>query len=122
MNTNDPLLAALLAAAEEMDGNELENVICALAEVRQRTLPAVPGTMHALKASGTTPPVSMENEPAMECTQKTDGSVLLWARSSGFGWIAFSIPHQNACTLRDWLAANVQGEPDIVGMPAGGMH
>ena len=113
-------IAAILDLADAMDGNELDALISALAEVRKDKLPGVAQK----RPSPTDPltmetPVTMEDDPGMLGVRLRDGRVRLWMRSSGFGWLAFNLPIENARTLRDWFAANVDGDSDLFGDQVG---
>lgn len=107
----------------QLDAVALDELISRLGEARASMLPHVsktrpePGSVEA-----TTTPVSMEDEPALRAVRLRDGRVRLWARSSGFGWLAFNIGNVDACALRDWFTANVQGRSDLFGDSDGHAH
>ncbi len=115
--------AAILDLADAMDGNELDVLISALAEIRKDKLPSV-----AKKKPSPTDPltmdttVTMEDDPGILGVRLKDGRVRLWMRSSGFGWLAFSLPIENARTLRDWFADNVEGDSNLFGEQIGQRH
>ena len=114
-------LSALLSIADEMDAEALDTLISAMAEVRAKKLPAVAST-RPTEPSDIDTPVTMENSPAMFAKLLKDGRVRLWARSSGFGWLAFNLPMEDARTLRDWFMANVDGISDLFSERLGPTH
>ncbi len=116
-------LSALLSIAKEMDGQALDALISALAEVRANTQPPVESTRPVpTEGSTTDTPVTIEDSPAMMAKLLRDGRVRLWARSSGFGWLAFNLSHEEAVTLKDWFTANVEGVSDLFGQSVGQAH
>ena len=107
-------LSALLSIAKEMDGQALDALISALAEVRANTQPPVESTRPVpTEGSTTDTPVTIEDSPAMMAVRLRDGRFRVWARSSGFGWLAFNLDQANARAIRDWFAANVEGDSDL---------
>ena len=114
---------AILNLADAMDGNELDALISALAEIRKGKLPSVAQKRpHPSDPSTMDTPVTMEDDPGMMGIPLRDGRVRLWVRSSGFGWLAFNLPIENARTLRDWFAANVDGDSDLFSDQVGQAH
>ena len=106
---------ALLKSAATLSAQELDVLISGLAEIRANTEPAVsskrPDPNDTKAALDTI--VTMEDSPAMQAKLLRDGRIRLWARSSGFGWLAFNIDMRDATLLRDWFIANVQGDSDL---------
>lgn len=119
----DQALAALLAIAQEMDAAALDTLISALAEVRANTQPPVSAArpMPAEQSTMDTT-VTIEDSPAMMATRLRDGRTRIWARSSGFGWLAFNLTTGDAAVLRDWFAANVEGDSDLFSESSGKAH
>lgn len=111
MNTLD----ALIKRAETLNAHELDALISGLAEIRANTAPPVsPKRPDPNDADANLDvPVTIEDSPAMQAKLLRDGRIRLWARSSGFGWLAFNIDMRDAALLRDWFIANVQGESDL---------
>lgn len=116
-------LSALLSIAEEMDTDALDTLISSMAEVRAKKLPAVASTrpMPAEPLSMATT-VTIEDSPAMLAARLKDGRIRLWARSSGFGWLAFNLPTGDALLLKDWFNANLDGDSDLLGQSNGPTH
>ena len=122
MNEEDAL-AALLSIAEEMDAEALDTLISAMAEVRAKKLPAVASTRPMpTEPSAMATSVTMEDSPAMLAVRLKDGRIRLWARSSGFGWLAFNLPTGDALLLKDWLNANLEGDSDLLSQSGGHAH
>ena len=119
----DEALMALLSIAQDMDGQDLDTLISALAEVRVQKLPPVAATRPmSIDASSMDTPVTMEDSPAMMAVRLRDGRFRVWARSSGFGWLAFNLDQADARAIRDWFAANVEGQSDLFGQEGGHTH
>lgn len=120
---NDNATAAILDMANAMDGNELDVLISALAEVRKDKLPSVAQKRpNPSDPSVMDTPATVEDNPGMMGIPLKDGRVRLWVRSSGFGWLAFNLPIENARTLRDWFAENVDGDSDLFSDQVGQAH
>lgn len=81
--------AAILDLADAMDGNELDALISALAEVRKDKQPGV-----AQKRPSPTDPLAMDTPVTIEDAQ----------------------------TLRDWFAANVEGDSNLFSHQIGQAH
>ncbi|WP_101048907.1 hypothetical protein [Macromonas nakdongensis] len=113
----------LAESAGQLNAQELDGLISALAMTRATMSPPV---SHArpkpTDESAMDTPVTVEDSPAMEARLLRDGRVRLWARSSGFGWLAFNLEPRNARVLRDWLAANVEGASDLIGQQNAQRH
>jgi len=45
----------------------------------------------------------------MMAVRLRDGRIRFWARSAGFGWLAFNLSTTDAMAIRDYLVANVDG-------------
>ena len=67
-------------------------------------------------------PVTMEDSPAMMAVRLRDGRIRLWARNSGFGWLAFNLPEADATILKDWFNANLEGDSDLFSQSDGPAH
>lgn len=116
-------LSALLSIAEEMEAEALDTLISAMAEVRAKKLPAVASTRPMpTEQSAMHTPVTMEDSPAMMAVRLKDGRIRLWARSSGFGWLAFNLPTGEALLLKDWFNANLAGDSDLLSESFGPTH
>lgn len=106
---------SLIKSAATLSAQELDVLISGLAEIRAHTEPPVspkrPDPNDTNPALDT--PVTMEDSPAMQAKLLRDGRIRIWARSSGFGWLAFNIEMRDATLLRDWFTANVAGESDL---------
>lgn len=122
MNEEDAL-AALLSIADDMEAEALDKLISGMAEVRSRKKPEVarsrPGQVDALSIAT---PVTVEDSPAMMAVRLKDGRIRIWARSSGFGWLAFNLPTSDALLLKDWFNANLEGHSDLIGQGVGQAH
>ena len=116
-------LGALLSIAEEMDTDALDKLISAMAEVRAHKQPAVAATrpMPTDPLSMATP-ITMEDSPAMMAVRLRDGRIRIWARSSGFGWLAFNLGTTDPLLLKDWFIANLDGDSDLIGEGIGPTH
>lgn len=102
--------------ANDLTAHELDMLISALAEVRANKAPPVSENRpRADDESVMDTPVTVEDSPAMQAKVLRDGRIRLWARSSGFGWLAFNLNLRDARTLRDWMSANVKGVSDLLG-------
>lgn len=107
-------LEEFLRLGKELTAQELDSLISGLAEIRAAKLPPVSSSRPTPEdESSIDTPVTVEDSPAMQAKALRDGRVRLWARSSGFGWLAFNIELRDARVLRDWLTANVQGNSDL---------
>ena len=112
-----------IAIDGKFDAAEIDDIISRLGEARGAMLPHVSKSRPEPKSlAGMTTPVSMEDEPALRALMLRDGRVRIWARSSGFGWLAFNINPTDARALRDWFSANVQGNADLFGHGDGHAH
>lgn len=115
--------AALLSIAEEMDTEALDKLISAMAEVRAHKQPAVAATRPMpTDPLSTATPITMEDSPAMMAVRLRDGRIRIWARSSGFGWLAFNLPETDALLLKDWFNANLEGNSDLISESSGPAH
>ncbi|KQO23479.1 hypothetical protein [Acidovorax sp. Leaf78] len=121
--TEEQALNAMLSIAEEMDADALDKLISALAEVRSKKLPAVSQTRPGMGDPSTLDTIiTMEDDPSMMAIRLRDGRVRVWARSSGFGWLAFNLPMTNALLLKDWFNANLDGNSDLLSDSGGQAH
>lgn len=87
---------------------DMDKLIGELAEARAQMNPSVTQSRPTPKdpmAAGT--PISMEDSPAMMAAKLKDGRIRFWARSAGFGWLAFNVIEQDALLIRDYLIANL---------------
>lgn len=106
----------LKAIAQRLDAPSLDTLISSLAEIRAGMQPAVSGLRPSPNdESINQTPITVEDSPAMQANVLRDGRIRLYARSSGFGWLAFNLDLRDARTLRDWFAANVNGISDLIG-------
>lgn len=117
-------LSALLSIAEEMETEALDTLISAMAEVRARKQPPVAASFptQSENPSAMNTPVTVEDSPAILAKRLNDGRIRIYARSSGFGWLAFNLHTRSAASLRDWMNANVGGISDLVGTQSGQRH
>jgi hypothetical protein len=116
-------IKTMLSAAKSLEANELDVLISMLGEIRATTQPAVSSQRpDPSDASTMDTPVTMEDSPALMAKTLKDGRIRLWARSSGFGWMAFNVPIQDAIALRDWFAANVAGSAALFSQQDGHWH
>jgi len=106
----------LIESASKLKAQELDALISALAQTRAAMSPPVSETRpKPTEESTINTPVTVEDSPAMEARLLRDGRIRIWARSSGFGWLAFNLEPRSAQPLRDWLMANVHGTSDLIG-------
>ena len=116
-------LQNLVRSCTELTAQDLDLLISTLAEVRAAKSPPVSSTRpEPTNESAINTPVTVEDSPAMQARQLRDGRIRLWARSSGFGWLAFNLDLRDACTLRDWMTANVHGESDLFSQQSTEQH
>lgn len=109
--------------ASTLSAHELDRLISKLGELRAATTPPVPHQRpdpRAADASRTF--VTIEDNTDMTAARVTDGRIRLWARSSGYGWLGFTMLEHDARALRDWMAANVLGPSDLLGESHGPSH
>lgn len=105
----------LMESAKQLKPQELDALISALAMTRAAMSPPVSNARpKPTDESAMDTPVTVEDSPAMELRLIKDGRVRLWARNSGFGWLAFNLELRHARPLRDWLVANVHGASDLI--------
>lgn len=114
MEISEDKTLAQLQIAGAMNAQELDELISLLGELRSNMLPPVSAQRPNPLTQGDTP-ATVEDAPAMMAASLKDGRTRIWARSAGFGWMAFNLRPIDAITLRDWLAANVQGDSDLFG-------
>jgi hypothetical protein len=113
----------LIKAAQDLDATSLDNLICALAQIRANKQPPVSSSRPRFdEDSATAAPVTFEDLPAMFAKPLQDGRFRLWMRSSGFGWLAFNLEVGDARVLRDWFNANVTGFSDLFGQEDSQRH
>lgn len=86
-------------------GPELEGLIADLAVLRNQMSPEVPRECPTRETVGDQN-VSVQDDPDFQLRLLRDGSIRLWIRSRGLGWLVFNIPVSNACAMRDYLVAN----------------
>ena len=84
--------------------SEVESLIADLALVRGRMIPEVTRKNPLLDPGE--PNISIQDDPDFQLRLLRDGSIRLWIRNRGLGWLIFNIPVNNACTMRDYLIAN----------------
>lgn len=92
----------------DLTAADMDELISQLAELRAQMLPSVAQSRPNPKdplAAGT--PMTMEDSPAMMAAKLKDGRIRFWARSAGFGWLAFNVIEQDALLIRDYLIANL---------------
>lgn len=105
----------LMAMAQALDAPSLDRLISALAEIRAGKQPPVSASRpNPNNESTTDTPVTMEDSPSIQLKVLRDGRIRLWARSRGFGWLAFNLDMRDARVLRDWFATNVTGISDLI--------
>jgi hypothetical protein len=108
MVLNNQKTIASVQINAELTASDLDALISELAEVRAQMDPSVaksrPDPQDPLTMDT---PVTMEDSPAMMAIRLKDGRIRFWARSAGFGWLAFNLSEQEAMLIRDYLIANL---------------
>lgn len=123
MKLNKDSTAVEINLSGKHSAAELDALISELGEIRAAMKPSVESKRpDPTSESGMNTPVTMEDEPAMMGARLRDGRIRLWARSAGFGWLAFNLATRDAQLLRDWMTANVQGDSDLIGKEDGQRH
>ena len=110
-----------LNANKSLDAEALSELISELGEVRSNMTPPVSKTRPNPVTQGGTH-VTVEDSPEMLAVRVRDGRTRIWARSAGFGWMGFTLERIDALALRDWFAANVQGDSDLFGDSGANTH
>lgn len=92
----------------KLTASDMDGLISELAELRAQMEPTVaksrPDPQDPLTMDT---PVTMEDSPAMIAARLKDGRIRFWARSAGFGWLAFNLSVQESMLIRDYLIANL---------------
>lgn len=121
MEISDDGKRARIRLDQTINAEELSDLISQLAELRANMLPPVSETRPNPVTQGGTQ-VTIEDSPEMLAVRLKDGRTRIWARSAGFGWMAFNLELIAAQALRDWFAANVDGASDLFGNSGPNAH
>lgn len=105
MNLNKDKTLASLHIQGDLTAQDMDVLISKLGEMRSDMHPSVAETR--AKALTANAPATVENSPAMMTARLTDGRIRFWARSAGFGWMAFNVTESDAMSIRDFLIANL---------------
>jgi len=108
---------AIVSIDRTLSAFELQTLIADLAVARAQMLPTVqfepPGRREPAPDSLN---VSEQDDPYLQAARLRDGRIRLWIRNQGIGWLAFNIPADKACGLRDYLIANTGANPSGSGL------
>jgi hypothetical protein len=82
--------------------SQLEQVITSLMSFRAQMEPQVPETLALLKTQPETSVIS-DDEPFIQIKLKTDGTIRLWIRLRGLGWIALNCTAEQTAIIRKFF-------------------
>ncbi len=117
---NDQTLARIRFDST-LDADGLSDLISQLAELRANMIPPVSKTRPNPVTHGGMH-VTIEDSPELMAMRVKDGRTRIWARSAGFGWMAFNLEPVDARALRDWFMVNVEGSSDLFGEGSPNTH
>jgi len=107
LKLSDDQKSVEISVSGALSATDVETLLADLMELRANMLPPVPeelpkpGTKGAALSN-----VSSQDDPYLSARLLRDGRIRLWLRNAGIGWMAFNLPVDKACTLRDYLIAN----------------
>lgn len=104
--------SAQLSISGTFTAAELERFIGELLVLRARLAPPVPYDVPTPESDDDSNAV-IEEDPTFGLGIRRDGRLRLLIRSAGLGWLVFHIPRAKAAAMRDYLAANATGKPDL---------
>lgn len=111
MKLSPDRLTADIAVNATLTASDMERLILDLADLRATMDPAVPMERPTPGANTTAVQVASQEDASLMAALRRDGSVRLWIRSAGLGWLAFGLSQRNTITLRDYLNGKVQDAP-----------
>lgn len=90
---------------------ELETLITKLAIARSKLKPAISNEPPTLETKEEDlPTYAHQTDPTFAIGKTTDGSINMWLRHEGLGWLIFTLPIDKAFILRDWLTNSTKEE------------
>ena len=100
---------------ETLDAQGVEALIFELAQLRATLDPPV--ASHTGQNAGQ---FHIQQSPAMEHYRTRTGSIRIYLRNVGYGWMMFELEPQRAMLLRDYLIANTAPQPtELIGTQIG---
>lgn len=86
------------------DVDSLVQQLIAQRSLMQPEVPVSPPTLQSVTSDNSN--ITVVNDPGVQIALLRDGQFRLWLQHFGIGWMAFNIPLNNACAIRDYLVAN----------------
>ncbi len=104
---SDDTGSASITTSGPLSASDVESLIADLASLRSRMTPPVAmSTPGSREFDSNLPKTSKQNDPEIAAARLHDGSIRLWIRNVGLGWLAFDMPHAKARAIADYIVAN----------------
>lgn len=108
-----------ISISGDLDVEAVETLIVQLVTKRASMLPEVPNSPPTLEGTAHHEPlISMMNNPSFQIALLQNGEFRFWLHNPGLGWLAFNMPYENSCVIRDYLIANTpktKPRPNLIG-------